>query len=82
MDKPKFRQIFDAPIWRCGQLEIRDVKKDKGNWARTGYDPDVRYNLWAGSGAENMFPVEVSNALGTLKKYALLTYDPATGKAL
>lgn len=82
MDKPKFRQIFDAPIWRCGQLEIRDVKKDKGNWARNGYDDGARYNLWTGSGADNMFPKEISNQLGFLKRFALENFDPATGKRL
>lgn len=67
------------PIWRCGVLEIRDVKKNGGEFARNGYDDTFRYNLWVGW---DMSVPMISSSLVYLKKWALEHYDPATGEEL
>jgi hypothetical protein len=78
--KPQFTKRWDLePIWRCGVLEIRDVKKAGGSWARTGYDDSARYNLWVG---HDIYVKEISQRLGDLKKWALEHYDPETGKEI
>jgi hypothetical protein len=78
MSKPTFhRAAHVAPVWRCGVLEIRDVKKDGGAYSRTGFDPSARYNLWVG---QARYPSEISPTLADLKRWALETFDPETGE--
>jgi hypothetical protein len=79
--KPKFSPVntMGDPIWRCGVLEIRDVKKNGGEFARNGYDDTFRYNLWVGS---DWYVPMSSNSRVYLQKWALENYDPATGKEI
>jgi hypothetical protein len=68
----RWKRSFTDPIWRCGDMEIRDVRKDGGQWARNGYDDTARYNLWVGRDWQVR---NVSDGLIDLQHWAVLHWD-------